>query len=169
LCLLLLLTLSSSALAQKPDIKAAAAASNRPVAKAEIVYESKQSLGKGVTLARITNGMTVIVQENHSAPVATVRCYVQNTGSAFEGKDLGAGLSHVLEHLVAGGSTTRRTETQIREIMDWLGGQTNAYTSDDVTCFYIDCPASGVKTAIELLADNMQNSIIPEFEYTREM
>lgn len=157
------------ALAQKPAIKPGPVDNSRPIAKAEVVYASKQSLGHGVTLARITNGMSVIVQENHSAPVATVRCYVHNTGSAYEGKDLGAGLSHMLEHLVAGGSTTKRTEKQIREILDSLGGHTNAYTSDSVTNFYIDCPASGVSVAIELLADNMQNSTIPENEYVREM
>ncbi len=165
---LIALCVAGPARAQRPDFKAAAAGSSRPVAKAEIVYSSKQSLGKGVTLARITNGMSVLVQENHSAPVATVRCYVHNTGSAYEGKYLGAGLSHMLEHLVAGGSTTRRTYDQIKEILDSLGGHTNAYTSDSVTCFLIDCPASGVSVAIELVADNMQNSTIPDNEYQRE-
>ncbi|HLJ12327.1 MAG TPA: pitrilysin family protein, partial [Planctomycetaceae bacterium] len=63
----------------------------------------------------------------------------------------------------------RRTYDQIREILDSLGGHTNAYTSESVTTFYIDCPASGVSLAIELIADNMQNSTIPENEYTREM
>jgi len=76
------LCVESEALAQATDFKSAAAGSSRPVAKVEIAYSSKQSLGKGVTLARITNGMTVLVQENHSAPVDTVRCYVHNTGSA---------------------------------------------------------------------------------------
>lgn len=166
----LVLTFTTSfVFAQKPAIQPAAQADGRPRAVAEIVYGPRESLGKGITLARLTSGMTVLVQENHSAPVATVRCYLHNTGSAFEGKDIGAGLSHVLEHLVAGGSTTKRTETQIRQIVDSLGGRTNAYTSDSVTCFYIDCPASGVDTAIELVADNMQNSLIPENEYQREM
>jgi zinc protease len=163
------LSLCQSALAQKPTIKPDLVDNNRPVAKAEIVYESKQSLGKGVTLARITNGMSVIVQENHSAPLATVRCYVQNTGSAYEGKDLGAGLSHMLEHILAGGTTSRRTKAQITEIVDSLGGQTNAYTSDSVTAFHIDCPSASVGIAIELTADNMQNSLIPEIEYVQEM
>ena len=161
--------LCQPAAAQKATIKPALVDNNRPVAKAAIVYASKQSLGKGVTLARITNGMAVIVQENHSAPVATVRCYVQNTGSAYEGKDLGAGLSHMLEHILAGGTTTRRTKTQITEIVDSLGGQTNAYTSDSVTAFHIDCPSAGVAVAIELVADNMQNSVIPENEFVQEM
>ena len=163
------LSLCQSVFAQKPTIKPSLVDNNRPVAKAEIVYESKQSLGKGVTLARITNGMSVIVQENHSAPLATVRCYVQNTGSAYEGKDLGAGLSHMLEHILAGGTTTRRTKAQITEIVDSLGGQTNAYTSDSVTAFHIDCPSASVAIAIELTADNMQNSLIPDNEYVQEM
>ena len=49
------------------------------------------------------------------APVATVRCFVKNTGSAFEGRYLGAGLSHVLEHVVAGGTTIHRTEKEIEQ------------------------------------------------------
>ncbi len=161
--------LGNSAFAQKPTIKPILTDNDRPVAKAEIAYTSKQSLGQGVTLARLTNGMSVIVQENHTAPLATVRCYVQNTGSAYEGKDLGAGLSHMLEHILAGGTTTRRTKAQITEIVDSLGGQTNAYTSDSVTAFHIDCPSASVAIAIELIADNMQNSVIPENEYVQEM
>ena len=71
-------------------------------------YLSRQQLPEAVTLATLSNGLTVIVQENHVAPVATVRTFVKNTGSAYEGKNLGAGLSHVLEHVVAGGSTAKR-------------------------------------------------------------
>src|SRR5262249_17898286 len=50
-------------------------------------YTSVRKLPGSVTLATLSNGLTVIVQENHVAPVATVRCYVKNTGSAFEGKN----------------------------------------------------------------------------------
>lgn len=155
--------------AKAPSKEAGSSLSGESTAAIAHTYASKQSLGKGITLARLTNGLTVIVQENHAAPVATVRCYVQNTGSAYEGKDLGAGLSHVLEHTVAGGTTSKRTEPQIRAMLDSLGGQTNAYTSDDITCFLIDCPAAGVPTAIQLTAENMQFSLIPQPEYDREL
>lgn len=139
------------------------------IAKAEVKYVSRQQLSPTVTLARLSNGMTVIVQENHAAPVATVRCFVANTGSAFEGAYLGSGVSHLLEHLVAGGSTTKRAEKEIQAIVDTLGGQTNAYTSNDITGYYIDCPAKSVNTAIELVSDSMQYAaMIPE-EYQREM
>ena len=92
-------------------------------------YDTLQRLPGGVTLPTWSNGLTVIVQENHVAPVATVRCYVKNTGGAFEGRYLGAGLSHLVEHLVSGGTTTTRTEKEIEKIIDTFGGATNAYTS----------------------------------------
>ncbi len=104
-------------------------------------YTSVLHLPDNVTLAKLDNGLTVIIQENHTAPVATVRCYVQNTGGAFEGRYLGAGLSHVLEHVVAGGTTTHRTEKEIEKIIASFGGVTNAYTTSDHTTFFIDCPA----------------------------
>ena len=87
-----------------------------PPAKAKSEQPSCASLlrlPQNVTLATLSNGLTVIVQENHMAAVATVRSFVKNTGSAYESKNLGAGLSHVLEHVVAGGSTSHRTEKEI--------------------------------------------------------
>jgi zinc protease len=132
-------------------------------------YTSIQHLSDEVTVAKLSNGLTVIVQENHSAPVATVRCAVRNTGSAYEGKNLGAGLSHVLEHVAAGGSTFNRTEKEIEKIVDTLGGATNAFTSNDMTSFFIDCPAKNTATAIELIADAMQHIKFVPAEFEREL
>ncbi|MDA1052830.1 MAG: pitrilysin family protein [Planctomycetota bacterium] len=140
-----------------------------PRNKAEVKYLSQSALGKGVTQAQLSNGLTVLVQENHAAPVATVRCFVRNTGSAFEGRYLGTGISHMLEHLVALGSTTKRPEPEIQKLLDSMGGQTNAFTSTDMTAYYVDCPSSRTDLAIELIADSMQYSLIPENEYLREM
>ena len=64
------------------------------------VYTRTQRLSAETTMVVLNNGLTVLVEENHAAPVATVRCFVKNTGSAYEGKNLGAGVSHVLEHVV---------------------------------------------------------------------
>ncbi|HIQ22336.1 MAG TPA: insulinase family protein [Planctomycetes bacterium] len=130
---------------------------------------SRIEMADTVTLATLSNGLTVIVQENHVAPVATVRCFVKNTGSAFEGRHLGSGLSHLLEHVVSGGSTRRRTEKQIEEIIDTFGGATNAYTASGVTAYYINCPARNVMSAIELLADAMQHAALQPEEVEREL
>ena len=138
-------------------------------ATVDITYESQQSLGKGVTIAEMSSGLTVIVRENHAAPVATVRCYVRNTGSVYEGKYLGTGVSHMLEHLVAGGSTSKRPEKEVQALIDSMGGRTNAFTSTNMTAYYINCPARKVNLAIDLVAESMQFATIPEDEYIREM
>lgn len=166
---ILCLTVSVAAYGQRHEELPVGPVDLSKIAKATVKYSSRESLPGGVTLARLTNGMTVIVQENHAAPVATVRSFVANTGSAFEGTYLGAGISHLLEHLVAGGSTTKRQEKEIQAIIDSLGGQTNAYTSNELTGYYIDCPAKGVNTAIELVADSMQFAAIVDSEFEREM
>ncbi|MGO9109875.1 MAG: M16 family metallopeptidase [Thermoguttaceae bacterium] len=132
-------------------------------------YTSVRHLAENVTLASLDNGLTVIVQENHTAPVATVRCYVKNTGSAFEGRYLGAGLSHVLEHVVSGGSTIHHSEKEIEKIIASFGGVTNAYTTNDHTTFFIDCPARNTMTAVELIADAMQHITFEPKEFAREL
>ena len=158
LTLLALVILAATALAEPPK---SADASDRAAGKAAAEsarYTSVQRLPDQVTLATLSNGLTVIVQENHVAPVATVRCSVKNTGSAYEGKHLGAGISHVLEHVVAGGSTTHRSEKEIERLINTFGGATNAFTSTDMTTFFIDCPAKNTVEAIGLLADEMQHA-----------
>ncbi|MGQ9912870.1 MAG: M16 family metallopeptidase [Thermogutta sp.] len=123
----------------------------------------------GISLFELSNGLSILVQENHTAPVATVRCFVRNTGSIYEGKHLGAGLSHVLEHVVSGGTTTNRTEKQIAEMIDRFGGKTNAFTSSDMTAYFIDCPAKHTAEVIELMADAMQNIAFEPAEFEREL
>jgi zinc protease len=135
----------------------------------KIHYNSVQQLPDDITLAELSNGLTVLVQENHVAPVSTIRCFVKNTGSVYEGKLLGAGVSHVLEHVVAGGSTQRRTEKEIEHLIDTFGGATNAFTSTDMTAFFIDCPAKDTMGAIDLIADAMQHIKFEPSEFEREL
>src|SRR3954466_15219148 len=56
----------------------------------------------------LTNGLTVIVQEDHSAPVASVQAWCA-TGSIDEDQRLGAGVSHILEHMLFKGTKSRTT------------------------------------------------------------
>ena len=56
----------------------------------------------------LPNGLTIIVQEDHSAPVASVQAWCA-TGSIDEDQHLGAGLSHILEHMLFKGTKTRST------------------------------------------------------------
>ncbi len=114
----------------------------------------------------LPNGLTIIVQEDHSAPVASVQAWC-STGSIDEDQHLGAGLSHILEHMLFKGTKTRSANQIAQSIQD-VGGYINAYTSFDRTVFWIDVPKDGVSTALEVLADAMMNSNLPPDEYKKE-
>jgi zinc protease len=114
----------------------------------------------------LPNGLTIIVQEDHSAPVASVQAWCA-TGSIYEDAHLGAGLSHILEHMLFKGTKTRSTNEIAQKIQD-VGGYVNAYTSFDRTVFLTDVPKDGVATALDVLADAMMNSTLPPEEYRKE-
>src|SRR5438093_122020 len=114
----------------------------------------------------LPNGLTIIVQEDHSAPVASVQAWCA-TGSIDEDQHLGAGLSHILEHKLFKGTKTRGKNEIAQKIQD-VGGYINAYTSFDRTVFWIDVPKDGVATALDVLADAMMNSTLPPEEYRKE-
>jgi zinc protease len=114
----------------------------------------------------LPNGLTIIVQEDRSAPVASVQAWCA-TGSIYEDERLGAGMSHILEHMLFKGTKTRTTNAIAQQIQD-VGGYINAYTSFDRTVYWIDVPKAGVPTAIEVLSDAMLNSTLPEEEYVKE-
>src|SRR5438309_4407950 len=114
----------------------------------------------------LPSGLTMIVQEDHSAPVASVQAWCA-TGSIYEDQHVGAGLSHILEHMLFKGTKTRGKNEIAQKIQD-VGGYINAYTSFDRTVFWIDVPKDGVATALDILADAMINSTLPPEEYQKE-
>src|SRR5439155_7835403 len=114
----------------------------------------------------LPSGLTIVVQEDHSAPVASVQAWCA-TGSVDEDQHLGAGLSHILEHMLFKGTKTRGKNEIAQKIQD-VGGYINAYTSFDRTVFWIDVPKDGVVTALDILADAMMNSTLPSEEYQKE-
>src|SRR5437899_945828 len=114
----------------------------------------------------LPNGLTIIVQEDRSAPVASVQAWCA-TGSIDEDQHLGAGLSHILEHMLFKGTKTRGKNEIAQKIQD-VGGYINAYTSFDRTVFWIDVPKDGIVTALDILADAMMNSTLPPEEYQKE-
>jgi len=122
------------------------------------------------TVAHLENGMTVIIKPTRTAPVVCVRAYVR-TGGMYEGKWLGCGLSHLLEHLVAkeavhdgAAKTVKQTKDRVTEI----GGQSNAYTSLDHTCYYIAAASSKTADCIDLIADWMARAAITKEDFERE-
>jgi zinc protease len=120
----------------------------------------------GVHFTRLENGLTIIVREDHSAPVVSAQAWCM-AGSIHEGSWLGAGLSHVLEHMLFKGTTTRPGSRIDQEVQE-AGGYMNAYTSFDRTVYHIDVPNTGATVAIDILCDIMQNATLPEDELEKE-
>ena len=121
----------------------------------------------GVHVTTLENGLIVITREDHSAPVVSTQAWCR-TGSIDEGKWLGAGLSHVLEHMLFKGTTTRpgsRIDQEVQEV----GGCMNAYTSFDRTVYHIDVPNTGAKVAVDILCDIMQHASLPADELVKEL
>ncbi len=114
----------------------------------------------------LPNGLTIIVQIDRSAPVASVQAWC-GTGSVDEAEHLGAGLSHILEHMLFKGTKTRSTNAIAQSVQD-EGGYVNAYTSFDRTVYWIDVPKEGVASALDILSDAMMNSTLPPDEYVKE-
>jgi len=121
----------------------------------------------GATLTTLDNGLTIILAEDHSAPVVSAQAWCR-TGSIHEGRWLGAGLSHVLEHMLFKG-TTRRTGAQIDHEVQDAGGYLNAYTSFDRTVYWINVPSTGARVAIDILCDIMQHASLPSEELSKEL
>jgi zinc protease len=124
------------------------------------------SIPPGVTLTTLDNGLTIIIREDNSAPVVSAQAWCM-AGSIHEGKWLGAGLSHVLEHMLFKGTTTRPGSRIDQEVQE-AGGYMNAYTSFDRTVFHIDVPNTGAKVALDVLCDIMQNATLPPDELAKE-
>jgi zinc protease len=120
----------------------------------------------GVRLTLLENGLAIIVREDHSAPVVSAQAWCM-AGSVHEGKWLGAGLSHVLEHMLFKGTTTRPGSRIDQEVQE-AGGYMNAFTSFDRTVYHIDVPDTGAKVALDILCDIMQNAILPAEEMEKE-
>jgi zinc protease len=120
-----------------------------------------------VAQLELDNGLTILVQPDFTAPVVSLQFWCA-TGSIHEGRWLGAGLSHLLEHLMFKGTPTRGNSVMAQQIHD-LGGHLNAYTSFDRTVYHVDLPSDHALAALDILSDAMFNSTIPADEYDKEM
>lgn len=112
------------------------------------------------------NGLTVIVNQQTAFPVVSVQVWV-GTGSEHEGEHAGAGLSHLIEHMVFKGTQSLNAQ-QLNEEVAALGGIWNAYTSTDRTVYHIDGPAAHCARFTEILLQLVYHPTFPEDEFEKE-
>jgi len=98
----------------------------------------------------LDNGLRVFVHEDESTPIAAVNI-LYNVGSRDEDPEK-TGFAHLFEHLMFGGS---RHIPSYDEPLQKVGGENNAFTSPDITNYYITLPAANLETAFWLESDRM--------------
>src|ERR1051325_4490022 len=125
-----------------------------------LVYE------KDEIVSVLKNGMVVIAKRVPS-PAVAVRGYVM-AGGIYEGQWLGGGLLDLMEHLVAGGTNDQRTEEQNRNLLQKIGNNSNAYTTNDHTAYFVNTTPENVDAAVDLVAGWMLGAKITPAEYARE-
>ena len=98
----------------------------------------------------LENGLRVIVHEDHSTPMAVVDV-MYDVGARDEDPQK-TGFAHLFEHLMFGGSTHIK---DYDEPLQMAGGENNAYTTNDLTNYYIQLPSENLETAFWLESDRM--------------
>jgi len=112
---------------------------------------------EGVRLSTLPNGLRIVSERMPDVRSATVGFWV-DAGSRDE-RDPVAGASHFLEHLLFKG-TKKRTAQQIAAQIDEVGGDLNAFTSKEYTCFYARCLDRDLRLAVEVLGDMITSATI---------
>ncbi len=120
----------------------------------------------GVRREVLPNGLTVLVQEDRSAPVVAVVTHVK--AGFFDEPDRWAGVSHVLEHMFFKGTRRRGVGAIARETKR-AGGYLNASTTYDHTAYFTVLPASNLAEALDIQADALRNSVVDADELAREL
>jgi zinc protease len=118
------------------------AAPASPASRLSVPYE----------MFRLPNGLTVIVHEDHSAPVASVNCwYHVGSGRETPGR---TGFAHLFEHLMFEGSKNV-PEGMFDRWLEAVGGDNNGTTSQDRTEYWENAPANAYETPLFLESDRM--------------
>ncbi len=114
---------------------------------------------------KLDNGIRLVVNRMSSLMSVTMGILV-HTGASVE-SDKEDGISHFIEHMMFKG-TKRRSAFKISDDMDRIGGQMNAFTSRDMTCYYAKSTTGHAAEAFDILADLFLESTFPEDEMQKE-
>ena len=125
------------------------------------------AMNSNTTHITLENGLDVVLVQDDFSPVISARTYVR-AGSIDEGSLLGGGASHYLEHLVAGGTTSKNTEDTYKNKISLLGGAYNAYTTLDHTAYFINTTPEYTEDAVQILYEWMFYNTLDKSEFERE-
>jgi predicted Zn-dependent peptidase len=113
----------------------------------------------------LPNGIRILTERMPHVRSVAVGIWV-GTGSRWEPEDRG-GISHLIEHLVFKGTATRSAQ-DIARAMDSVGGQMDAFTAKEHTCFYVQILDEHLPFAVDLLTDILLHPLFDAEELERE-
>lgn len=114
----------------------------------------------------LTNGLKLIIKEDHRAPVAVSQVWYRvGSGNEYGGI---TGISHALEHMMFKG-TPQHPAGEFSRLMAASGADQNASTSNDFTYYYQELATDKLALSFELEADRMQHLILDPQEFTKEI
>lgn len=108
----------------------------------------------------LDNGIRTIMQRVPYLNSITVGVIIES-GSFYESKS-DNGISHFIEHMLFKG-TKNRSARQIAEAIDDIGGQINAFTSKEHTCYYAKVLSEHLPIAVDVISDMLTNSCFDEY------
>ena len=113
---------------------------------------------------KLSNGLRLVLVPCEAESVA-VGVFVASGSRHENGKT--AGISHFIEHMLFKGTPTRRP-IDITRAIEGRGGNFNAFTGEETTCYYMHLPSEYLPDAVDILADMYLNATIPDDEFARE-
>lgn len=114
---------------------------------------------------KLKNGLTVLLEPADSVVSISAGLWIK-AGSKHE-KNNQKGYAHFLEHMLFKG-TENYTAREIAQIVDRVGGQHNAVTSREYTCYYINVMADYIESSLDLLADMYYRSLFDKEDIRKE-
>lgn len=116
-------------------------------------------------IIKISNGLRVVLEEIDYVNSVSVGLWVKN-GSRNENKD-NSGISHFIEHMFFKG-TEKRNAKEIAQSIEDVGGQINAFTAKEATCYYVKILDTHLDLALDVISDMIFNSKFDEEEIEKE-
>ncbi|MPM18584.1 putative zinc protease [bioreactor metagenome] len=114
----------------------------------------------------LDNGIRIVMEKIDYVKSASIGIWV-NVGSNNENEETN-GLSHFIEHMLFKGTENRKANEIAEDIVN-LGGQLNAFTSKECTCFYVKVLDENIKDAVDILSDMFFNSLFQQEEIDKEI
>ena len=126
---------------------------------------ARRAAESGLSRTEYASGLRVISEEMPRMRSVALGVWV-DVGSRDEPTEI-AGASHFLEHLLFKG-TEKRSARQIAEAFDAVGGDLNAFTAKEYTCYYCRVRDEDLGMAVEFMSDMLQNSLLRESDFEAE-